>query len=320
LPEIEASVVKAAARGKWADILSSLAPELQDALGRGVRHGPCPKHGGIDGFRFFKDFEETGGGLCNTCGTFADGISMLRWVNGWGFPECLRELAEYLDIGPAFDSENSWRNDTANLLRLQTVWMATVKDTGIISTYLKSRGLSGAVPESIRLHPGMDYYEKDGPSIGAFPVMCAPIQDAAGQMVSIHRTYLKPDGSGKADVGQSKKLVRSVFPGATRGAAVRLGPITSKICVTEGIETGIAVQEHTGVTTLAAYSAGNLERFEPPLGAHVVEIWADNDISGAGQISSAKAQRALEERGYLVSVRTSLKMGEDWLDELCGKR
>jgi putative DNA primase/helicase len=94
--------------------------------------------------------------------------------------------------------------------------------------------------------------------------------------------------------------------------------VSRVICVTEGIETGLAVQEHTGITTLSAISAGNLERFEPPRGVRFVEIWADNDISGTGQRSSARAERSLSSLGYIVSVKMSPVIGADWLDVLCG--
>ena len=56
------------ARGLWADILGELAPELMPAIEAGADHVPCPVHGGKDGFRVFNDFQETGGGVCNTSG------------------------------------------------------------------------------------------------------------------------------------------------------------------------------------------------------------------------------------------------------------
>ena len=75
--EYQASRVKDDARGRWQRVLSDLAPALQDAVAKRGKHVPCPVHGGRDGFRVFPDVSETGGGVCNTCGYFVDGFSLL---------------------------------------------------------------------------------------------------------------------------------------------------------------------------------------------------------------------------------------------------
>ncbi|MFR4435234.1 MAG: toprim domain-containing protein [Sutterella wadsworthensis] len=74
--------VREAACGKWSFICRSIAPQLGEAIEKLGRHVPCPVHGGRDGFRVFKDFEETGGGSSNKDGQFANGISLLLWVTG----------------------------------------------------------------------------------------------------------------------------------------------------------------------------------------------------------------------------------------------
>lgn len=71
-----------AACGNWTYICLSIAPQLKEAVERIGRHVPCPVHGGKDGFRVFKDFEETGGGSSNRDGQFSNGISLLLWVTG----------------------------------------------------------------------------------------------------------------------------------------------------------------------------------------------------------------------------------------------
>lgn len=71
------------AKGRWREIFSVLAPELEEADGAfesRQMHVPCPGHGGTDGFRLYKDVNETGGGVCNTCGAMADGFRMLGWI------------------------------------------------------------------------------------------------------------------------------------------------------------------------------------------------------------------------------------------------
>ena len=56
--------VKAAARGRWRDILAAHGFNSDELDGR---HHPCPKCGGTDRFRAFDDVDETGGVFCNQC-------------------------------------------------------------------------------------------------------------------------------------------------------------------------------------------------------------------------------------------------------------
>ena len=74
--------VAEAASGHWSYIASCIAPELDQAITKAGRHVPCPKHGGKDGFRVFKDFEETGGGSSNRDGQFSNGFKLLCWLQG----------------------------------------------------------------------------------------------------------------------------------------------------------------------------------------------------------------------------------------------
>lgn len=94
----KAKTVREAAEGNWLYILSALAPQIEPALKKAGRHVSCPIHGGKDGFRLFKDAPLTGGGVCNTCGKFHDGFKLLMQLNGWGFRDCLTEVAEYLGV------------------------------------------------------------------------------------------------------------------------------------------------------------------------------------------------------------------------------
>lgn len=92
--------VKNAAQGRWDDIFRALAPKLAQAQEKPGRHCPCPVHGGVDGFRLFKNYELKGDGICNTCGAKTDGFDLLCWVNGWTFFATLQAVAAYLGIKP----------------------------------------------------------------------------------------------------------------------------------------------------------------------------------------------------------------------------
>ncbi len=98
---IEAAVVRQHARSQWLGIVGRLAPSLEQALARPGRHVPCPVHGGRDGFRVFKDANESGGGICNTCGAFHDGFALLMWANNWAFRDALEAGTTRTDNGSA---------------------------------------------------------------------------------------------------------------------------------------------------------------------------------------------------------------------------
>jgi len=87
--------VKLRARGRWADILASVAGLPADSLDGD--HHPCPKCGGADRFRF-TDRDRDGSLICNACARrdCGDGISAVRWALGCDFPTALIRVAEYV--------------------------------------------------------------------------------------------------------------------------------------------------------------------------------------------------------------------------------
>ena len=196
---------------------------------------------------------------------------------------------------------------------LVKTWQATTKDTGREADYLRSRGLSGTVPPVLRLHPALGYYSDDDPPVklGTYPTMVAKVQDAAGLAVALHRTYLDPDGPGKADVPKPKKA-----QGPIQAAAVRLADPVDVLAVTEGIETGLAVLEATGTATYAALSATGLANIAVPPSVTRVEFWADHDESGTGQKAAERAAARLHAESRQVVVLMPQEVGRDWLNVL----
>lgn len=101
----KAEKVREAASSNWLFIVSALAPHAEAALKKPGRHVSCPIHGGKDGFRLFKNFLETGGGVCNTCGPRHDGFELLMWLNNWDFKQTLDAVGEFLSV----EKELSWK-------------------------------------------------------------------------------------------------------------------------------------------------------------------------------------------------------------------
>ena len=125
-----------------------------------------------------------------------------------------------------------------------------------------------------------------------------------GEAVTLHRTYLTADGH-KAPVDAPKKLMRHPSARQLTGGAIRLVPAGTRLAVTEGIETALAVIEATGIPAWATGNAHLLETFVPPPGVSQVLVFADKDRpsrqhpSGHGQ----EAARGLVTRLWAMGIR-----------------
>jgi putative DNA primase/helicase len=142
---------------------------------------------------------------------------------------------------------------------LQRVWGEAQQITAgdPVYLYLHQRGLLlplADMPAVLRYHPHLAYRDTDRQQT-YHPAMLGRVDDPHGQGVSIHRTYLTSDGR-KAAVPTVKKLMPAVFPGATRGGAIRLYPAGETLAVSEGIETALAVRRATGVPVWSTICAG----------------------------------------------------------------
>lgn len=111
-PRYDIDYVRSAASRRWPSILSTLAGIDADLLDG--QHHPCPKCGGTDRFRAFKDFEETGGVICNQCGKFATGFDTLMWMTAVKFSESLARVADFLGIEPAIQNSKANGKHAAN--------------------------------------------------------------------------------------------------------------------------------------------------------------------------------------------------------------
>lgn len=177
--------------------------------------------------------------------------------------------------------------------------------------YLAARGL--AVPEApdLLFHPDLTYWE----TRTGHPALVAVVRNAGGEAAAIHRTYLAPDGSAKADVPKPRMML-----GRVSGAAVRLAPVGEGgvLGIAEGIETALSVAQVCPVLPVwAALSAGNLEQVALPPETRRVVILADND--GAGLRAAERAAARFHAEGRRVWIATPPREGEDFNDLLQGE-
>jgi hypothetical protein len=178
----------------------------------------------------------------------------------------------------------------------------------IAETYLRGRGITCLLPETLRFHPSCWH----GPTAKRWPAMVGAVQGAG--LPAMHRTYLRPDGSGKAAVCPDKMML-----GATAGGAVRLTDVHGPLVVAEGVETALSLASgllHAPATVWAALSTSGIRGLHLPSTASRLTIAPDGDKPGR------EAANALAESAHALGWKVSLLPapdGRDWNDILTMK-
>jgi putative DNA primase/helicase len=167
------------------------------------------------------------------------------------------------------------------------------------ATYIRSRGLTGHPPPSLRattiLHLGRY----------PFPAIVAAVQAPARQIISIQCTLIDQRGERKAAVAVPRRTV-----GAIGCGAVRLAAATDVLGLAEGWEKALAAMQLFGVPCWASLGAGRMNRVRVPDNMQELHIFADNDEPGR-----AGAERtAHEHRHRRVLLRFPPDGFKDWDD------
>jgi hypothetical protein len=188
------------------------------------------------------------------------------------------------------------------------VWQETISASGTVTErYLRYRGIGLHVPESLRHHRALKHY----PTGLTFDAMVAAVQDGNGEIVAVHRTYLLPDGTGKAQVSSPKMALGPLGDGA-----VRLAGDAPAIGLAEGIETGLSVMELFDIPVWAALGS-RLDAVSFPREVRELQIFGDN--GEAGHAAANKAAAKLHAEGRHVFLRFPPPEYGDWNDVLRGR-
>ncbi len=294
--------VKEKSIGMWTQILPALG------VGKAFlenKHGPCPLCGGKDRYRF--DDKNGRGTFYCRCGP-GDGFDLLMRLNGWTFPEVASRVEEFLN-GQCQSNEghqSKTKKDPALAINKILAGTKPVTTGDEVDRYLSSRGLKN-IPDSIMTHSSL-YESESGKNCSG---MVCKIQSASGEVISLHRTFLR-DGM-KAPVGSPRKVLTPIR--TLNGGAIRLYPATTLVGLAEGIETSIAAHEEFGIPVWSVMNTNGLETFDPPEGIKSILILGDNDQNFAGQKAAYYAANKLVLKEYQVRVDIPATSGNDWLDE-----
>lgn len=321
--------VRAAARGRWADVLTHVGLPAKSLT---KRNKPCPVCGGTDRFSFIDD--DRGAFVCRGLDRQGgDGFALVMHWLGCDFITALDAVAHALGLGGAAPS---FTPDVRRPAIAETQTPVPRENGGALAAWNKGKPLTACCPAGLYLrrrglllpetdelrHIRILNYWHDGAVLGRWPALLSRVTAANGGFAGVHRVWLNNAGDKAPLVdpdGEAlpcKKLA-VVRPGVMRGAAVRLFPPESgRLALAEGIETALAVRQGSGLPVWACVSAFGLEHVTPPDAVSEVFIFADHDASGTGQRAAERLRRRLQRTGRSVRVLMPSVVGHDWLDVL----
>jgi hypothetical protein len=178
-------------------------------------------------------------------GEHGDLLDIIRERTGISrFPDLLNEarahlgrLQPVLPDAPLPKKAKTPGGTPASAARL---FAASVPVTGTLAdTYLRARGLTqGGEMSALRFHPKCWHRHEGQTRSIPRPALIAAVTDGARALQGVHRTWLAPDGQGKAQLKAQRRAM-----GHLLGNAVRLTPHDDILVVGEGIETMLSLVE-----------------------------------------------------------------------------
>ena len=155
--------------------------------------------------------------------------------------------------------------------------------------YLRGRAitrLSGTA--ALRYHPRCYYRPDEHSPTEIRPALVAAVTDLSGHQTGAHRTWLAPDGSGKAPVETPRRAMGDLL-----GHAVRFGTADEVLAAGEGIETVLSPRQVLPrMPMLAALSAAHLAAILFPPTLRRLYVVRDRDPAGDGARDGLVARAA----------------------------
>jgi hypothetical protein len=182
-----------------------------------------------------------------------------------------------------------------------------------VETYLRTRGIALPIPPALRFLQHSPH--RNG---GYYPAMVAPIVNVNGQQIAVHKTFLRPDGSGKADL---PKAERRETCGPMKSGSVRLAQPRPEVplIIGEGIESTLSAMQIFGLPGWAALCANGIEALELPSDIRKIAIAADNDENGVGQEAALSTYQRRIAEGRSAEILLPPNVGQDFNDALASK-
>lgn len=163
----------------------------------------------------------------------------------------------------------------------------------LVEAYLRGRGITALHGcGSLRFHSRCYYRPDEHSPTETWPAMVAAVTDLSDKITGAHRTWLAPDGSGKAPIDIQRKAMGDLL-----GHAVRFGLSGDVLAAGEGIESVLSAREvMPSMSAAAALSAAHLAAIQFHDALRRLYVVRDNDRAGDG------ARNTLIERANAVGI------------------
>lgn len=149
----------------------------------------------------------------------------------------------------------------------------------LVESYLRARGITTLHGTgALRFHSRCYYRPDDHQPTETWPAMIACVTDLDDRLTGAHRTWLAPEGTGKAQVDTPRRAMGDLL-----GHAVRFGVPGSVMAAGEGIETTLSLRcAMPDMAMAAALSAAHLAAILFPATLERLYVIRDNDPAGDG--------------------------------------
>ncbi|MBR0651364.1 hypothetical protein GXW78_16950 [Roseomonas terrae] len=262
-----------------------VAGDLAGSPGRGVSVCIAGPKAGIWG-DFSAGLHGDALDLVAVCRFGGNKTEALKWARGWlGLGEARSGGRAPAPPPPRpRDVEGERREAEQRRQKGRGLWAAGVPIPGTpAEVYLAGRGISlealGRAPNVLRFNARTWCTERGA----AHPAMVALIQDQ-GFTIGAHRTFLAPDGRGKARIKAAKKVLGATDGGLIplwRGASdkpLKDAPEGDTIAIAEGIEDALTIALHCPEwRVVACVSIGNMAKLTLPPTIMDVRLCFDRD-------------------------------------------
>lgn len=272
---------------------------------------------------------------CARCG--ADGkpsreqrIEAIKWAKAWLGLEARdpREIERVREKAKRQASEAQRREEEARRRKRRRafdLWCAGRDWRGtLVDVYLRARGIDvdrlEHLDDFVRFAPRLEHWLE--PHVG--PAMLAAFRHPSSGFVALHATWLRPDGSGKADLDKQKLMLGPMLGGAirlTKGesgltlAEAEAAGVASGIVFGEGIETTLSAA--VAAPELRAWAVGSLGNLAAqPKSAAISSylVCQDNDWAKPSAVEAFGKQRGLLEKHGVPVVVARAHRGKDMND------
>lgn len=261
----------------------------------------CPAHGDRNPSLSLSD--GAGGRLLARCMTGCDFLSILDALRSLGIIEGRGSVPQTDPAEMARYEADQRREAEKRERQAQTVWAEALPVHGSLAeTYLRGRGITCDLPDILRFHPACWH-----PSAQRLPAMIAKVDGTA--RFAVHRTYLRPDRSGKAEAEPAKAML-----GTTAGGAVRIAGGPDALAVAEGVESALSLlcgPLRGAVSVWAALSTSGMAGLRLPATPGKLIVATDGDAPG--QAAGAKLADRAAALGWAVTLFPAPD-GRDWND------